>query len=56
MLQRTDNQAIVMPKKDTLCPLCGNHIIWTPELEEAQASGNFKCPRCNRKVNIDRRS
>jgi DNA-directed RNA polymerase subunit RPC12/RpoP len=39
-----------MPKKDTLCPLCGNHIIWTPELESAKSSGDLKCPRCNRRI------
>ena len=41
-----------MPKKDTLCPLCGNHITWTSDLENALSAGDFKCPRCNRRVNI----
>jgi tRNA(Ile2) C34 agmatinyltransferase TiaS len=48
----TKRWAIIMPKKDTLCPLCGNHIVWTPELMKALSAGDFKCPRCNRKINL----
>ena len=51
----TGSQATVMPRKDTTCPLCGNRIVWTPELESDASSGDFKCPRCNRRMNPGQR-